>query len=204
MKCLELFCGTKSFKKAVPPDWEVISVDILEKFNPDICCDIMDLDYKQWDEGEFDIIWASPPCRFFSHARYAWIGKWTKFNNAILTKEMLKQDELEHGLPPVKKALEIIEYLKPKYWFMENPQTGRLKNHITDKYFIDVDYSQFGYDYRKRTRIWTNRTELKDKKTSHKVKHTTTIGNKTDRNIGLLERYSIPKPLFDYLLVDTY
>jgi len=199
MKCLELFCGTKSFKKAVPDDWEVISVDILKKFNPDICCDIMDLDYKKWDVGEFDIIWASPPCRFFSIARCSWIGKKTKFNNCILTKEIMKQDEIEYGLPPVQKALEIIDYLKPKFWFMENPQTGRLKNHITDRYFIDVDYSQFGYDYRKRTRIWTNRTELKDKKTCNKKKH-----KKCCRSVSLLQRYSIPKPLFDYLLNHIY
>ena len=204
VKCLELFCGTKSFKKACPDDWEVVSVDILEKFNPDICCDILDLDYKSlWKEGEFDIIWLSPPCRYFSGILNTWLGRPLKrLGGKILTSEQRKLDEVNLGLPPVHKGLEIVDYLKPKYWFMENPASGgTLKNYITDRHKIQVDYSAFGFEYRKRTNIWTNKMELKNKLTPHNVKHAVSIGSRhTTRSIGLLERYSIPPKLFDYLL----
>lgn len=200
VKCLELFCGTKSFKKACPNDWEVVSVDILEKFNPDICCDILDLDYKTlWKVGEFDIIWLSPPCRFFSQARNSSLGKVVKFHNKVLTKELMREDELKYGLPPVHRGLEIVDYLKPKYWFMENP-VGRLKNYITDRHFIRVDYCMFGFDYKKPTMIWTNRTDIKDVKCDCKKQ-----GKKHlpwDKVNGITTRYRMPPKLFDYLLDD--
>ena len=58
----------------------------------------------------------------------------------------------------VKKTLEIIDYFKPKYWFIENPQTGMLKKQdfIKDIPHYDVDYCMYGGMLRKRTRIWTN------------------------------------------------
>jgi len=56
----------------------------------------------------------------------------------------------------VDKVREIIDYLKPKYFFIENPQSGLMKTYITDLNFYDVDYCKYGFDYRKRTRIWTN------------------------------------------------
>lgn len=210
VKCLELFCGTKSFKKACPDDWEIISVDILKKFDPDICCDILDLDYKTlWEVGEFDIIWLSPPCRYFSTMLDTWLGRPLKrLGGKILTREQRVLDEINLGLPPVHKGLEIVDYLKPKYWFMENPASGgTLHKYITDRNKIQVDYSAFGFDYRKRTNIWTNRNDLKNKLTPHNVYHKTRIGKNSvgkstssDRSIGLLERYSIPPKLFDYLL----
>ena len=43
MRCLEIFCGTKSFRKACPSNWEVISIDIEDKFNPDICIELQDI-----------------------------------------------------------------------------------------------------------------------------------------------------------------
>ena len=203
MKCLELFCGTKSFRKACPPDWEVISVDIMKKFNPDICCDILELDYKAlWDVGEFDIIWCSPPCQFFSVCRNSWIGRHVKLRKEVMTRELILEDEIEHGLPLVRKAFEIIDYFKPSKWFLENPQTGRLKNHITDKPFIDVDYCRYGFDYKKRTRIWTNVDSLENQLCTCGVKrHSVRIGRKdTSRRVGRNERYKIPPNLIKYLL----
>ena len=132
-----------------------------------------------------------------------WIGRPLKrLGGKILTIEQRKLDEVNLGLPPVHKGLEIVDYLKPKYWFMENPASGgTLKNYITDRHKIQVDYSAFGFEYRKRTNIWTNKMELKNKLTPHNVKHAVRIGSRhTTRAIGLLERYSIPPKLFDYLL----
>ena len=79
MKVLELFCGTKSVGKACEKlGWEVISVDCDAKCNPTFCCDIKDFDYKQFCSEDFDIVWASPPCCYFSTCRNSWIGKYVK------------------------------------------------------------------------------------------------------------------------------
>ena len=55
-------------------------------------------------------------------------------------------------------TLEIIEYLEPKYFIIENPQTGLLKQQwfMHDLPFVDVDYCKYGFPYRKRTRLWNN------------------------------------------------
>ena len=57
------------------------------------------------------------------------------------------------------RALEIIEYFKPMYRFIENPQTGLLKSRpfMLDLPYTDVDYCRYSdWGYKKRTRIWTN------------------------------------------------
>jgi hypothetical protein len=58
----------------------------------------------------------------------------------------------------VKRTLEIIEYFKPKYWIIENPQTGTLKDQefMTWIPYNDIDYCKYGMPYRKRTRLWNN------------------------------------------------
>jgi hypothetical protein len=56
----------------------------------------------------------------------------------------------------VLRALEIIEYLKPKFWFLENPQTGLLKTRpfMLNLPYTDVDYCRYSeWGYKKRTRI---------------------------------------------------
>ena len=67
MKSLDLFCGTKSFSKvAEKKGYECTTLDILEKFNPTICCDLMDWDYKENPPSYYDVIWASPNCQTYS------------------------------------------------------------------------------------------------------------------------------------------
>ena len=38
---------------------------------------------------------------------------------------------------------------------MENPYTGSMKDYITEKPAV-FDYCMFGFEYRKRTAIWSN------------------------------------------------
>ena len=143
MKSLDLFCGTKSFSKiAEAKGYETTTLDILEKFNPSICCDIMDWDYKQIPVGYYDIIWASPNCKDYSSLNFL----------SKKVKDLTESNNL------IKRVLEIIDYFKPKYWYLENPQTGKLKDQefMTDLPYNDVDYCKYGYDYRKRTRVWNN------------------------------------------------
>lgn len=145
MKTLELFAGTQSFTNGVKvacENPECITVDILDKFKPTIQCDILELDYHQWKEGEFDIVWCSPPCTEYSKAK-------TRGNRDLDGADAL-----------VRKCFEILDYLKPKVWILENVGTGLLVNRMENirpglkKVF--VDYCCYGKPYRKRTCFWSN------------------------------------------------
>ena len=147
MKVLELFSGTGSVKKICDEyGFDCVSMDIDDKFHQlDIKQDILTWDYKIYKPGDFDIIWASPPCASFSAMLFI-----TKSADEI----QQKMDTV--GIPLLKRAREIIDYLKPKYYFIENPKTGRMKNYITDLPYHDVTYCKYGFSYFKPTRIWTN------------------------------------------------
>ena len=65
-RLLELFCGTKSVGRAFEAaGWEVVSLDIVSKFEPTILCDIRSWDYTTFP-GHFDMVWASPVCTEYS------------------------------------------------------------------------------------------------------------------------------------------
>ena len=151
MKLLELFSGTKSVGKvAYQLGYEVISLDLNLKADADITCNILDWDYKIFPPKYFDLIWASPPCDTFSFMRNIHIGR-----NGHTT-ETLQRDIDTIGLPILRQTEKIIDYFKPKYYFIENPQTGKMKDYI-DKPFYDVDYCMYSdWGYKKRTRVWTN------------------------------------------------
>ena len=69
-RVLELFQGTGSIGAAFERiGWEVISVDIVAKFNPTHVADVANFDYKQHAPDYFDFLWGSPPCTQFSIAR---------------------------------------------------------------------------------------------------------------------------------------
>ena len=105
-RLLELFCGTKSVGRAFEAaGWEVVSLDIVSKFEPTILCDIRSWDYTTFP-GHFDMVWASPVC-----------------SRALTTRprRLLEGDAL------VLSALEIIAHFDPLMWVIENPATGLLK-----------------------------------------------------------------------------
>ena len=159
LKVLELFSGTGSVGKCCEMlGWEVVSVDLL--LPADHKVDIMDFDYKQYDKDEFDIVWASPPCTEYSNLQSCWLGRMKKdgivYTKEIMNKNMIEADKL------VLKAFEIIDYFKPIHWFLENPQTGKLKNRdiMKDKTFYDISYCMYSdWGYEKKTRIWTNKKD---------------------------------------------
>ena len=135
---LELFSGTGSVGRVAEVfGYDVISLDLKDA---KIVTDILEWDYTKLNPQEIDVIWASPPCTEYSIAKTMGVRKIDEANRIVL------------------KTIEIINYFKPKYWFIENPQTGKLKEQpfMRDFDYYDVDYCKYGFRYRKRTRLWCN------------------------------------------------
>ena len=144
MKLLELFSGTGSVGSAfASAGWEVTSLDSDPKTDATIHEDILTWDYSTYPPGHFDVIWSSPCCTHYSCARR---GAKTPRNLALADSLVLRSQE-------------IISYFNPHAWFIENPQTGLLKDRpfMHSIPFCDVDYCAYcDFGYRKRTRIWNN------------------------------------------------
>jgi len=167
MRILELFSGTGSVGKVAKDKFnmEVISVDNV--YDATFMSDILSWDYKQYKPGYFDIIWASPPCANWSILQYSWIGRKNK-KGVIITKEIIQEKINQEGKPLVDKTLEIIEYFKPKSWFIENPASSKMKDYIKLPNVV-VSYCKYSdWGYQKNTRIWTNVTHFEPKKCSNK------------------------------------
>lgn len=138
-RLLELFSGTGSVGNVARDlGFEVVSLD--RDMEADFKTDIMDWDPRIYHSGYFDVIWASPPCTEYSRAKTVGIR------------------DIEGANEVVQRTLDIIEYFEPKYWMIENPQTGLLKDQLCmyGLPFKDIDYCRYGMPYRKRTRIWNN------------------------------------------------
>ena len=193
-KVLELFCGTQSVGKVCrEQEWNVLSLDYEKKFNPTFCMDIMKFNYEQFEPGEFDIIWASPCCRVYSILQYSWIGrKWKDRNELIAAR---KDDEKY-----VLRVLEIINYLKPQWWFIENPNSSAMWEieQLKDLDYVICDYCRFGYDYQKPTRFLTNRKLDNMTCNCENKKHKINLGNGPSKT-SLKQRYSIPPGCIKYL-----
>jgi len=162
MNVLELFSGTGSVGKVCDKlGWDAVSVDMILKADHQV--DIMDFDYKQYDKDYFGIVWASPPCTNYSKLQDCWIGRIRKGQK--YTKE-IQEEEMKEGDKLVLRTLEIIDYFKPDYWFIENPASSKMKDRIFMKDLNNyvVDYCMYSdWGYRKRTRIWTNKKNFEPK-----------------------------------------
>ena len=58
------------------------------------------------------MIWSSPPCTEYSRAKSTGVRKIAEANRVV------------------ERTWDIIAHFMPTFWFMENPQTGMLKDQV--------------------------------------------------------------------------
>ena len=121
MNVLELFAGSRSIgKEAERQGMSVYSSDINDFKGIDYVVDINEFDVSKVPFAP-DVIWASPPCTYFSVAS---IGKhWNKDHTP-------KSDNALRGVEYVQSTLDIIQHflkVNPNLkYFIENPR-GKLR-----------------------------------------------------------------------------
>lgn len=158
MKVLELFAGTRSISKAFEAaGHQTFTIEVDQQHeNISLYADILTITPEMILEqfGKPDIIWASPPCTTYSIAAISH-HRIREANENLLPKSDFAKvsDQL------VKHTLYLIQRLRPKYWFIENPRGGMRKTdfmQLLPRY--TVTYCQYNDSARrmKPTDIWTN------------------------------------------------
>ena len=203
-RMLDLFCGTGSVGQVFREQgWQVVSVDWDPKYQPTLIRDIGAWDYwLDFPPGHFDVVACSPPC--------------TEFSSAMTRRAR----DLEYADHLVVTTLNIISYLQPDFWFLENPRGGLLKDrpYMGSYPYVDVDYCRFAtWGYKKPTRIWgsshvgTLPPQLCDGATcasmhvkeTGKMGHHHRLGQTPDpglKRVSQQDLYRIPPGLIHYLM----
>tara|TARA_A100001011_G_C14144129_1_gene771078 strand:- start:12 stop:779 length:768 start_codon:yes stop_codon:yes gene_type:complete len=161
---LELFSGDATISEQLyEVGYKTETLDIRASMNPTICVDFMAWDYKAaFKPGELDFLWASPDCKTWSLAAGG------HHRVPMTTKGVLNADALRPKTEYAKlcdkmiiRLIEVIEYLKPRAWIIENPR-GYLRHFPPMKEFTKrnhmttVFYSNYDHRLVKPTDIWSS------------------------------------------------
>ena len=225
MKVLELYSGTQSISKEFRANChDTLCVEL----NPLFTLDPWNL--KQWTMsildikakdiikkfGRPDVIWASPLCTTHSiaaisthrHSLDNGIGntiKEQKDSNTLIAKsnKAIFHDQL------LLKTLMLIQELKPKYYFIENPRGGMRKSPLMRgvMYRYTVTYCSYGDLSMKPTDIWTNHPNpnfkgmcFNNNPNCHHQRAPRGSKTGTQGKQGNLERSMIPKELCSHIV----
>jgi hypothetical protein len=206
MKVLELFAGTRSISKSFEEHGHECFTVELDRQHPNISYygDVLDLTPEFIIEkigSKPNIIWCSPPCTSYSIAAISHHRIREENENLLPKSDFAKvSDQL------LKHTLYLIERLRPKYWFIENPRGGLRKMdfmQLLPRY--TVTYCQYGDDRMKPTDIWTNHPNTQFKpmcKNGDGCHEAAPRGSKTGTQgrSNAVERSVIPKGLCDHIV----
>lgn len=216
MKVLELFAGTRSIGKAFEKkghqvysvdwnvDFQITFWDWLDGVIPTLCADIGAMtkqDVIELCNGVPDVIWASPDCTSYSVAAISYHRRQEADGNLTPITEYAKFCDKTN-----KHVLELINELKPKYWFIENPRGGlRKMRFMKDLPRYTITYCQYGDKRMKPTDIWTNHPNPQFKpacKSGDTCHEKAPRGSKTGTQglKGAKERAVIPEQLCSHIV----
>lgn len=159
MIILELFAGTRSIGKAFEAAGHTVySVDWDKKFQDiDLYADIGSLtkeDIINLCGGVPDVVWMSPDCTSYSIAAIRYHRR-----KNLETDELDPVSEYAAFCDQVNSHIidVVVNELKPKYFFIENPRGGMRKmRFVAGLPRYTVTYCQYGDTRQKPTDIWTN------------------------------------------------
>lgn len=143
-RVLDLFCGLGGFSQAFEDSdrWAVTTVDIKERFEPDICADVFELRPSDFTH-DFDVVLASPPCTQFSIAA----SRFYRFEGGEPQTE-----QAADAFALVHHTVGLIRDLSPAYWLLENP-VGKLRQ-VWRAPAATLTQCQYGRALRKPTDLW--------------------------------------------------
>jgi len=146
-RVLDLFCGLGGFSAAFEESdkWDVTTVDIEARFDPDIQADVFDLRPSDFD-AEFDVVVGGHPCTLFSPAGNH--DEWDMQSHQPIGERARTHVAMAHH------TVGLIKALTPTYWFLENPR-GRMR-WVLGEPTGTVTYCQYGREYQKPTDLWGN------------------------------------------------
>ncbi len=155
VKMLELFAGTRRMSDAFEQKgFETFTIEIDESFpRIDWYQDIMTISSEEILGlfGQPTVIWASPVCKTYSVAAISRHRRKTQDNLEPISEFAKECDAM------VIHTLKLIEELKPKYFYIENPMGALRKMKFMQGIpRHTVTYCQYGETYMKPTDIFTN------------------------------------------------
>lgn len=206
MKILELFAGTRSIGKAFEKKGhKVYSVEWNKDFkNISLYADIGTLTIKdiiKLCDGIPDVIWASPDCTTYSIAGISHHRTKEENGNLKAISEYAKFCDKVN-----KHVLDLINEIKPTFYFIENPVGGMRKmDFMKGLYRYTITYCQYGDKRMKPTDIWTNHPQPNFKprcKNGDDCHEKAPRGSRTGTQglKGSIERSKIPEQFCDYIV----
>jgi hypothetical protein len=141
--------------------YEVIQIDL--KLGDDIFEVMANVGGILADDPDFSVygILAAPPCTDFASSGAVWFkGKEFKPANYDNPKTLEFDNTVEHSIGMVLATLAIIDWLKPKFYAIENP-VGRIRTLVPE--LGDPWYFQpywWGDNYSKKTALYQNWMKL--------------------------------------------
>ena len=203
-RVLELFAGSRSFSKVASSlNMQTYCTDSKPYDSIDQVCDIFDFNLNKCIDslgGYPTVVWASPPCTYFSVAS---IGHhWHQDHTP-------KTENAKLGVQIILKTVAIIDLILSKnpkaFYVVENPRGKLRKLNLINPYSLKtVTYCQYGDNRMKPTDIWTNLNWLPKPicKNGDKCHESAPRGSKTGTQ-GLKnnhERSKVPRELCKEIL----
>jgi hypothetical protein len=145
-RMLEIFSGSKQLSQVAQIlGWDTLTLDNDPKTKPDICCDILEFDYRNPRIGFFDYVHASVPCEEFSQCKTRAPRDLPKARNIGRQTRKI----LDHFCKINKNCIITIENPASSLIKHEQDIIGGLTQAITS-------YCCYFFPYQKHTSIYTN------------------------------------------------